>query len=134
MTTREPFWHSISHFTLQTPVSNHLTPLNLLPTEYFLIPEDTRIPLQDAQNMASCDRAPLSTHKDPTGHLKRIDPLINPYQDFISFFNVDIAEYNFFILVALQADKLTNKLGLSSAKLRKSFAEQNYDQAFLSSA
>ena len=27
--------------------------------------------------------------------------------------------------------KVTYKLGLSSAKLRKSFAEQNYDQAFL---
>ena len=41
------------------------------------------------------------------------------------------------ILVSLDQTNLINvmnKLGLSSAKLRKSFAEQNYDQAFLSSA
>ena len=55
-----------------------------------------------ATNVSSCGQASLTTHEDPTGHLRRkIDPLLNPYQGFIILFNVDIIDYTFEFLFPL---------------------------------
>ena len=88
--------------SLQTPASKHLTPVHLCPTGCSYTPEDTHVSIQYPQNVSTCDQASLSTHENPKGHLRRkTDPLINPFQVFISFFNVDILYYKFEFLFPL---------------------------------